>query len=226
MPGTYQDQTTQSECKICPKGKYCYEDNGQPITSPKACPAGYYCADQSQTFAPSPRTISVYSPQPCVEGTFSASTGLGAAAECTACPETFRCTLRGLNDRSKLETCVDGYLCKEGTAYATEVECAINNFCIAGVTYECPPGTYSEVTGLASDTECVECPPGFVCPQFQSSRYKCPAGQYCLGKVSAVADASGACPNERSCPIKCPIGKYCPEGSFTPLSCPAGTYQD
>ena len=57
-----------------------------------------------------------------------------------------------------------GYYCPEGTRYATE--------------YPCPPGTYSNRTGLQGVENCTACPAGFFCDAFAQTDFSdlCTAG--------------------------------------------------
>lgn len=65
--GTYQDQVTQSTCKVCPAGYFC--DNTVSIVvldnSTTICPMGYYC----------PAGTRYNNEFPCPIGTFNNLTG-------------------------------------------------------------------------------------------------------------------------------------------------------
>jgi hypothetical protein len=82
----------------------------------------------------------------------------------------------------------------------------------------CAPGSYNIIPGSSSSADCVECPPGFYCPNDLSATDKilpCDAGYFC---TLSAADAEGN--------GECPIGTYCPEGSAYPLYCKRGHYCD
>ena len=46
--GTYQDESTQSDCKDCPEGRVCNATIA-PVTFPSViCPEGYYCPNKTE----------------------------------------------------------------------------------------------------------------------------------------------------------------------------------
>ena len=122
-------------------------------------------------------------------------------------------------------SCIDGYICDPGTQQATNKECDLNYYCIKGVKFPCPPGTYGPTTGLVSVNECVQCPPGKICMNFKNNTRECMAGYYCEGGISSDK-ISEPCPVGLTCPKICPLGYQCPEGSKHPILCPPGQYQD
>jgi hypothetical protein len=76
----------------------------------------------------------------------------------------------------------------------------------------CPAGTFNTIDGSSVATDCVNCPPGYFCPNVagQGKINACPAGSYCLEGASQG--------------ITCPIGYYCPSGTNMPIPCPPGKY--
>ena len=100
---------------------------------------------------------------PCPIGTYNPSTGKSSLSQCTDCDAGSYCNKPGLIAPSGF--CLDGYICtlKSTTAAGTSL-CPKNSYCMAGVKYTCPDGTYSKVEGAASSTECAKCPPGKYCP--------------------------------------------------------------
>ena len=85
----------------------------------------------------------------------------------------------------------------------------------------CPNGTYSNQRGLASASECIDCPPGEVCNgvALTSPNGKCRAGWYCSKRASSSMPLDGVTGNI------CPVGFFCPNGTDTPKECVAGTYR-
>lgn len=76
--------------------------------------------------------------------------------------------------------CKDGYLCNGGNKKAVgDSLCPPDNYCIAGVPTACPIGTFVSVKGASSINECIDCPPGKVCPTGSVNMIDCPAGWYC-----------------------------------------------
>ncbi len=46
---------------------------------------------------------------------------------------------------------------------ATQVECPAGYYCVSGVQYECPPGTYQDQTRKTNSTDCKPCLAGYYC---------------------------------------------------------------
>ena len=77
-------------------------------------------------------------------------------------------------------------------------------------------GTYSNLTGLASESECILCPGGYYCQD------------------SGLTEPSGLCGEGYFCPEGsteqqpaanfCPVGNFCPEGVAAALPCRNLTY--
>lgn len=69
--------------------------------------------------------------------------------------------------------CSAGYVCELGSDTATPTdgvmgyECLRGYYCLQGssVGIKCPLGTFSNNTGLQSDTECVSCTEGKYCEE-------------------------------------------------------------
>jgi hypothetical protein len=74
--GTYQDETQQSKCKLCPSGYYCdFNDDLQDFSS-YLCPRGYYCPNGT-------RYAVEYG---CPNGTYGNDSQLTSADQCLQCP--------------------------------------------------------------------------------------------------------------------------------------------
>ncbi|XP_067364271.1 uncharacterized protein si:ch211-286b4.4 [Channa argus] len=79
----------------------------------------------------------------------------------------------------------------------------------------------SEQSGLADDSQCRSCIPGFYCSETGLSAVSgpCLPGFYCLEGSQNATPMSGVSGGV------CPKGHYCAEGSSVPTPCPAGSYQ-
>ena len=64
--------------------------------------------------------------------------------------------------------CQAGYYCPDGSVQDTEVVCPDGSYCPtgSGVPTDCPNGTYSNQTGLASASLCTDCLEGYYCNGF------------------------------------------------------------
>ena len=60
-------------------------------------------------------------------------------------------------------TCPAGTMCRSGTT--DPEECSLGSYCPMGSAagIPCPPGTYGEVKGLNTESQCTTCPKGFFC---------------------------------------------------------------
>ncbi|PIO24229.1 hypothetical protein AB205_0130870, partial [Aquarana catesbeiana] len=92
--GHYQDKMGQSQCQICPPGKFCglvllaretLDNVSANAHMPRECPLGYYCVEGT-----------MYGLQnPCPTGTFSKKTGLISIEGCSPCPGGWFCSQPG-----------------------------------------------------------------------------------------------------------------------------------
>lgn len=188
--------TGENECFTCPPGYYClaksttptacgvntYNSNAGSTTSGacSSCPTGYYAAAGSAICEPCPGgyTCSTGTPVLCPIGTYSTD----GEMTCSACQA--------------------GYMCDKGSKIKTPPEniCPKGSYCstASGVTlqYKCPKGTYGLGEGATASSQCITCPPGYVCREGTDDFTKYP----------------------------CPQGNYCPAGTSIPSKCPAGTY--
>jgi hypothetical protein len=157
-----------------------------------------------------------YDQTPCPSGKFRATIGAKRVSECTACTDKSYCETRGL--AAVTSTCLDGYLCSVGSVYSTGLnkqKCEKNKYCLNGVANDCAAGTINTETGSSLATDCINCPPGKICPNHDTGIQDCPAGKYCAEGLSNLASGT-----------VCEKGNYCPTGSQHALKCPAATYQD
>jgi hypothetical protein len=214
-PGQYQNHPSQSACKLCPAGSYCFATSMCPMANatmtPRPCPRGYYCLAGTG----SPNSY------PCPAGKYSNRFSLKTAAECTDCDPGRYCPKPGTTSVTDL-LCTAGFYCISGAKYPTPSDgttgdrCPVGNYCPAGtsVPLKCPAGTFSPNRGLRSAGDCSLCPPGKYCatPGLVSATGDCKAGYYCPSG-SKIRDAK-----------ICAFGQYCPAGSSSPKVCQSGFY--
>ncbi|KAM4702881.1 uncharacterized protein WCC33_011421 [Rhinophrynus dorsalis] len=206
QPGSYWTKANStimtSICLPCPAGFFCDEPS---LLNPKSCPAGFYCMHGSSQ------------PEPCPDGTYSSREGLSKESECKPCEAGWFCAGEALTRSSGY--CQEGYYCP-GRATSPSPSnglCPAGSFCPfgSGQPTLCPPGTYSNHTGLVSSDQCLLCPPGMFCDgsQGQSPSGYCSPGYYCI-------------PGSTS-PIQYEVleGYFSLEGAFRPEPCPPGTFQ-
>ncbi|NXU76319.1 AB24G protein, partial [Oreotrochilus melanogaster] len=100
--------------------------------------------------------------------------------------------------------CKAGFYCQGRAVTPVRDVCPAGSYCPPGSPFPvpCPPGTYSNTSGLRNLWECLDCPPG-----------DCPEGTFCNETGLAA-------------PQDCPKGHFCLAGSSLPLPCPVGTYTD
>ncbi|KFG30653.1 GCC2 and GCC3 domain-containing protein [Toxoplasma gondii p89] len=230
----------------CPAGYYCPEGIAFPVRCPpgtfsagrnkgalsdcQPCTAGFYCGGFALTAVSGPCLAGFYCPagertpygHPCPKGSFCPA-GAPAAEDC---PEGLYQPAEG---KSKCLTCIDGFMCPEGSAEVTP--CTAGHYCAAGVAFRCPAGTYSPSTGIWKASQCRPCPPGKVCSaegaQDTTAATACPEGHYCRLGASATPDndpsTCGRDPTSCLPGARCPSGYYCPPDSAGAIPCPQGT---
>ncbi|XP_041098352.1 SCO-spondin [Polyodon spathula] len=208
-PGSYRNSSLGHRgetCQPCPAGFYCAS---QATEIPTICPRGYFCVEGSS------------SPEPCEEGTYSARPALRAGSECAPCVGGWYCAGVGLTEPTG--SCEAGFYCRERARSATPADghtgglCPIGSYCPAGSAFPlpCPPGTFSNATGLSRPGLCVDCTPGYHCSGSNVSAPAglCSPGYYCTGGASS--------PNQH----ETQEGHYTLPGAFTPEPCALGTFQ-
>ena len=81
-------------------------------------------------------------------------------------------------------------------------------------------GTYSNVT---NGTQCIQCPPSYICANPSSSPVKCNAGYYTSNSTQCLICPAGfSCNATTSLPTACDIGTYSLSGATYCHQCPAG----
>uniref|UniRef100_A0AAV2J1Z8 Sodium channel regulatory subunit beta-3 n=1 Tax=Knipowitschia caucasica TaxID=637954 RepID=A0AAV2J1Z8_KNICA len=243
--GTYGNTsglTEETQCLLCDPGMFCKGTgrvdpsgpcaegfvciNGASEPSPldgltgKPCPPGFYC------------TVGTSVPRPCPKGTYSNKGGLVAVSQCKSCIPGFYCSEPGLSVVSG--PCLPGFYCLEGSSTATPKSvlfgdvCPEGHYCLEGssVPMACPPGSYQNLTGGASQEDCKPCPTGqFQDLSGQKDCNPCLPGFHCqvIGPSPSQWNSNGV-----SVPEPCPAGYTCPRESLDrqPVPCPKGTYSN
>ena len=92
-----------------------------------------------------------------------------------------------------MDLCPEGYFCPAGTAFDWQ---------------QCPPGTYSNVTGLTSEGECIQCPGGWYCDSYAATEptAQCEKGYYCVYGVDRATPVD--CNNTDVCGVCLTPGQY------------------
>eukprot|EP00347_Sterkiella_histriomuscorum_P024098 403332318 len=236
---TLIDEESFNDCMQCEEGKYC----GANFVRNQTCPAGRFCLavteDEKQ-----------YAAGPGQKITTTNNNQFTDQADCTDgyCP----------SGSSSEQSCPDGYnlnvdqnahsqyncqpnkpgLYQDSTG--TTTTCTAGSYCPEAVqdTSEmipCPPGHYSDSTGLIDKSSCSACPAGKFCPEESTSaqQQNCEAGFYCLDRTRQIHE--NACPggtyssattnaqSDITC-LDCPVGYYCKQGSSAPVVCPKNAY--
>lgn len=252
-PGTYNPSTGKvqsSDCVACDAGKYCDVYGIGSVTS-LICSAGFYCSGNA--IVSKPMTGSTYGGS-CARGQFCPA-GSSSATSCTAGSYCSKSQLSAVSG-----SCTQGHYCTlSATAPAPTSKissfsfgdvCPKGSYCPTGtsVPTACPIGKYMPYTGAVASADCIDCPPGYYCPNSGTTdttivvctagyicasgvsdptTYPCPAGSYCpAGSWQSILCAAGtyqANTAQSSC-TNCPAGSYCEIGATSPTTCPAGYY--
>ena len=113
--------------------------------------------------------------------------------------------------------CIGGSWTKTPTDNVTGRACPEGKYCLEGTESpeNCPAGTFSNITGLKAENECLSCTGGMYCDRagLVEPYGKCSARYYCSGGSVTAA------PNDTSTGGVCTPGHYCPEGSPQPFPC-------
>eukprot|EP00057_Strongylocentrotus_purpuratus_P012752 XP_011667226.1 PREDICTED: neurogenic locus notch homolog protein 3 [Strongylocentrotus purpuratus] len=209
-PGTYNENTQQSECQTCQGGWYCPGNvsNFRPFD----CPAGFYCPNGTEH---------AYQ-YPCPKGTYRPNENGQALLDCTICDPGKYCAYEG--DTTVTGDCDEGFFCIQGawTAQPMDFDNYTDGDCL------CP----SLSTGG-------RCQPGYYCPRGSIEPEKCTEGNYCdvegLADVAGkcmegfycISTAVRPDPTDGITGDICPRGRYCGNGTgANPPMCPSGTYSN
>ncbi|KAM3922961.1 uncharacterized protein RB166_012036 [Leptodactylus fuscus] len=225
--GQFTDKIGQSQCVLCPAGKFCgpltpAEESQENISGvyyvPKECPVGYFCVEGTEHGRQ----------HPCPTGTFSNQTGLMSIDECSPCPGGWFCAQPGLSSPS--ERCLPGYYCTMNAQVPNPADDASGGLCPAGYycplgstsPQPCPQGTFQPHLGMSSVGSCLSCPAGKFCRGEALSHFSgnCSAGYYCVLGAAVESPIDGITGSF------CPQGNSCPSGASVPLPCIDGFFQD
>ena len=148
-------------------------------------------------------------PTPCPAGSYN---DLPGKADCTETPPGYFTLLNSSSYADNIGR--PGYYYPAGTKFSTE--------------FPCPRGTYSNVTGIISASDCVPSPPGTasLAIGLPAPNAKCGPGHYCLHGADTMF------PNDGVSGGKCSPGYVCKAGAATPTPsdgitgypAPSGTY--
>ena len=200
-PGTFSvrnDVQSPEECDICPAGRACKWATGFNFSQPLPCAQGHYCP----LGTPAPNKF------PCPPGTFTASSNLTSAVECTVCPANHYC-IGG--ESGPHDVCPPGHYCPEGTRLPHE--------------FPCPITTYNRLFGQNSSASCLNCTVGHFCEEGFVTPEACPAGTYMpYGYDDVIDDVIGMPIGNKSDCLSCPGGQFCTEGSASPVDCGLGQF--
>ncbi|KAL4094950.1 hypothetical protein PRIC1_010600 [Phytophthora ramorum] len=210
--------------------------------------AGTFCVDGKKILCPAGR----YGEKP--GETSPLCTGL--------CTRGFYCP-EGSTSPTQRECGGDALICRTGSPTPQRIQpgyysvgvtnttrfyqrpCEPGYFCIDGIKYQCPAGTYGAASGLSSAACSGKCAPGYYCPSYPGppsvsrtqnecgdSTVFCPegtgnepsfvlSGYYSVLTSGMADDGRNATQNDEKV---CPKGFYCRQGIR--IRCPEGTYGD
>ncbi|XP_023817540.1 zonadhesin-like isoform X2 [Oryzias latipes] len=211
--GTISTEDGRASCSACPQGFYCPGRSNDSLWVSFQCPVGHYCP---------PGTWSKHQ-YPCPAGSFNPDTQKTKLQDCLPCPPGSFCAFPGKDGASG--PCSAGYFCLSGAQSPTPDggktggRCPEGHYCLQGSPepLPCPVGYYSNTTKNRQLSDCLPCPPGFLCVSRGLSlpSHICPAGSYCPGKENSSQQDS----------LYCSPGNRCPPGSDRQIPCLPGTYQ-
>ncbi|XP_072885876.1 uncharacterized protein [Hemitrygon akajei] len=215
-PGSFAGTTGNtdvSHCHLCTPGFYC--PGFANINATKECQTGYYCPSGQSEPAPVGFICPIdhhcpsgsSNPKPCPPGQYQDQNG---QIHCKPCPFGKYCGPLHLPGRHI-----------ENKPFSVQpIDCPAGYYCIQGIQYPCPQGSYSNQTAQVSAEQCEACPRGKYCAVEGLSHYSglCDPGCVCLLR------ATTSCPSDNITGYLCPPGHYCPQGSGYGIRCPAGTF--
>ncbi|KDO33830.1 hypothetical protein SPRG_01709 [Saprolegnia parasitica CBS 223.65] len=189
--GAYLDAPSAS-CLLCPSGTY----GAMPgLTSPScsgSCVAGYYC----------PLGSTRATAQPCGGANYFCPSGTLSRRIVAPGYFTITSTRRGAGINNDVLT----------TTAPAQFPCDPGFYCIHGVRYACPAGTYGSTSLLLTATCSGPCPPGSYCPEGTAQPIPCPPGVFGATAGLLTPQCSGPCP----------VAHFCVLGTVVPEPCPAG----
>ncbi|KAF7668979.1 hypothetical protein LDENG_00271770 [Lucifuga dentata] len=212
----------QDDCQLCLPGFYC---DAVGLTAPSGeCWDGFFCLRGAER--PNPPVITVLrvlwlhksvpgepsvqkrakpAAAPVPRGTFCATPGKGVVSG--QCDAGYYCISGAWSptpedDGMTGDRCPEGHYCPQGSS----------------APLPCPLGHYSNKTRNSQLSDCLPCPPGFLCVirGLSLPSHVCPPGSYCPGRKNSSLPAS----------LPCTPGNMCPPGSDRQVPCLPGTYQE
>ncbi len=221
-PGTFGSTTglgTAACSGLCDPGFWC--GAGSVIGNATACRNGQYGA--------SPGLGTAQCTGACAAGYFCPPASTSAtqfecpdsSVYCPAASESPRSVTAGYFSYPVGHGAIQQNVCPESGSY-----------CLFGVKYACPAGSYGNSTMLSTPACTSLCDAGCACASASSSSCRAPCGDasvYCpAGTPSPLTvdpgwySAGGADASHRTGQIACPVGSYCVRGIV--FACPEGTY--
>ena len=185
-PGTVQPDAGKGTCDKCAAGKYQPDEGEQACV---ACEPGSFCSKGASAALP------------CKEGSYSSSTSLTSASECTE-TEAGHFAPTGSTQQTP---------CSPGTAASTKGQ---------GTCVPCAAGSFMNVSG---QSVCFECPAGSVCTAQATAAVPCPGGTFGGSTgLRGFSDCEDAPPGSYSQtgsiePTSCPSWGYCPGRGSIPI---------
>lgn len=183
-----------TECQPCGPGVYCGTEGLTAATA--NCSAGFLCVSGSAVPNPAadatgngPCTAGHFcpagalAPLPCPSGTFSSTTGLSKAEDCTPCTAGFYCTSVGLT--AVEGQCLSRYYCPAGSSSPAGLPCPPGHFCPrqSALPRGCSDGTFQDQPAQA---DCRGCRPGYYCRYNATAELPCPLNHYCPADRKSV----------------------------------------
>ena len=116
--------------------------------------------------------------------------------------------------------CISGSWTPTPTDFTTGRICPSGQYCPKGTASpeDCPPGTFSNSTGLSTEAQCLICTPGSYCIKagltYPSSL--CSERYYCSGGAVYPSPSDGPAGGN------CTPGHYCKVGTPRPIPCEVG----
>ena len=215
--GKYQDQTTKTECKVCPQGKTTHNtnDDGTGKTSSDDCTG---CELGTIVTAPAPNVVCTT----CDAGQYRTTYSTVVGDVCTNCL-VGKFIKDHQNDPLEHDDSTDCKDCPAGFQYDTPAGCSIceggtyqdENSIVAVTCKQCPMNTFladDKGEGVAHDalSDCMDCPTGKFSQKGQRFCERCQAGQIENGSTSSCINCQPgyySTGNEDEC-ISCSKGKY------------------
>eukprot|EP00347_Sterkiella_histriomuscorum_P018896 403343756 len=229
----------ENDCVQCGQGKYC----GARFVKNNSCPVGRFCPqvtkDEKQYAAGPGKKITTINNNEftdqvdCINGYCPS-----ASSSEQSCPDGYN--LNVYKNAHSQYNCQPNKPGIYQNATGTNTTCTAGSYCPEAVQDDsemipCPPGHYSDSTGLIDKSSCSACPAGKFCPEESTSaqQQNCAGGFYCLNRTRHIHE--NACPsgtysstntnaiNQYEC-IDCPTGYYCKQGTSAPAKCPKNAY--